>query len=126
MFVSIIPMGAPRQTARDRWGTNKRPVVERYHAYRDELRLKYHGTYPERVSLIFYMPMPASWSKKKRERMVSTPHQVKPDGDNLQKAVQDALCVEDGYVWEAHVIKIWSATPGVEITEIKGYNALAS
>ena len=36
-LIPVTPMGAPRQTQRDKWA--KRPVVVRYHAFRDVVRL---------------------------------------------------------------------------------------
>lgn len=51
-------------------------------------------------SAVYYFPMPASWSKKKRDRMRGTPHQVKPDVDNVNKAVLDVLRKDDdAAVW---------------------------
>lgn len=115
-MISIIPMGAPRQTQRDRW--KNRPVILRYHAFRDELRLKYHKAFPVSVHLVFYMPMPASWSAKKRQGMAAKPHDQKPDIDNLVKAVIDTLMPEDKTVWRCYAEKYWSDKPGIEIEEI--------
>ena len=45
----------------------------------------------------FYMPVPASLSKKKKESMYGKPHVIRPDTDNLLKTVCDAL---NGVVWK--------------------------
>lgn len=54
---------------------------------------------------------PVSWSKKKRAAMIHRPHTQKPDGDNLLKAVKDALnriaWADDGQVFDARVRKVW-------------------
>jgi Holliday junction resolvase RusA-like endonuclease len=86
--VDVVPMGAPRQTQRDRWA--RRPVIVRYHGYKDELRLKLPGyELPREVMIEFHLPMPKSWSKKKRAEMVGEYHDQKPDIDNLCKAFMD-------------------------------------
>ena len=54
---------------------------------------------------------PASWSKKKRAELIHRPHTQKPDGDNLLKAVKDALnriaWADDGQVFDARIRKVW-------------------
>jgi len=111
--VDITPVGKPRQTQSDRW--KQRPAVMRYRAFADELRLKYREELPCSVRLVFYLPMPKSWSKKKREAMVGQPHQQKPDFDNLAKSVCDALLVEDSVIWKCLVEKYWSDRGGIDI-----------
>ncbi len=51
--------------------------------------------------------------------MNDQPHQSRPDKDNLEKAVQDALCKEDNYIWDSRVTKVWSQTPGIEIRPLE-------
>ncbi len=109
----IEPMGAPRQTRADRW--KQRPVVLRYHAFRDELRrLAKQGKFilpAAGMSLMFVIPMPKSLSKKERARRKWQPHQQKPDIDNLLKAFLDALAKEDSYVWGLESVqKVWGGT----------------
>lgn len=43
------------------------------------------------VHMVFVMPIPKSYSKKKQAALVGAPHTKKPDLDNLVKAVLDAL-----------------------------------
>lgn len=100
-------------TQRDRW--KKRPAVERYHAFCDELRVQWQRPLPNEIELIFYLPMPPSWSKKKRREFVVSPHQQKPDIDNLAKAVMDALCKDDARIYKLTASKFWSDRPGIEI-----------
>jgi Holliday junction resolvase RusA-like endonuclease len=55
------------------------------------------------------MPMPSSWSKKKKERMVSLPCRVKPDADNLCKAIMDGLWPDsDSMVHSLNLKKVWT------------------
>ena len=44
---------------------------------------------PLEVSMQFWMPVPASWTNKKRDAAAGTFHAKKPDVDNLAKAVLD-------------------------------------
>lgn len=43
------------------------------------------------VTITFFMPVPASWSKAKRQAAHSSPHARRPDLDNLAKAILDAM-----------------------------------
>lgn len=104
----LTPIGKPRQTQSDRW--KQRPAVMRYRMFADELRYRAQNrrfTLPDSFSVIFTLPMPPSWSLKKRQELDGTPHQQKPDGDNLLKSVMDALKSDDATVWDVHVRKIW-------------------
>ncbi len=118
MLLKITPIPKPRMTQRDRWA--KRPSVLRYYEFCDELRLLYKGTIPERVRILFVVPMPASWSNKKREAMFLAPHQQRPDIDNLVKAVLDALCEDDSYIHHIEASKNWGEEGGIIIEEIDG------
>lgn len=111
MVIMMVPVAKPRMTQRDRWA--KRPAVVRYHEFCDELRLRWgNQEVPEKVSIKFYLPMPKSWSKKKRKEMVWKPHQQRPDVDNLVKAFLDALCEEDSYIYGVRAEKYWSDDEG--------------
>ena len=112
----ITPCPAPRMTRRDKWAG--RPCVQRYFAFRDEIRL-HRVTIPDRVRIIFHMPMPASWSAKKRAEMDGKPHQVRPDIDNLAKACSYAVFSEDSHIYELHASKVWSVEGGIEIGAIE-------
>lgn len=90
----------------------------RYRAFADELRLKYREDLPSELSLVFHLPMPPSWSQKKRAEMAGKPHQQKPDFDNLAKAVCDALASEDSYIWRCHVEKYWAEEGAIDINPL--------
>ena len=91
-FVDIEPMGKQRMTQRDKW--MKRPAVLRYRAFCDELRLKFRKRGFTGISLVFHIATPSSWSKKKAALKIGTPHDQKPDIDNMVKSVLDALLVD--------------------------------
>ena len=59
------------------------------------------------IDLLFIIPMPNSWSKKKKERMNGLPCKVKPDTDNLTKAVKDTFCKNDSHIWKETAEKRW-------------------
>lgn len=117
---AITPVPKPRMTRSDRW--KKRPGVERYWQYKDDLiteaLLQDFKVPAAGYHVIFYMPMPKSWSKKEKERMNGQPHQAKPDKDNLEKAFLDALCDDDSYVYDGRVSKYWAQTGGIKITKM--------
>lgn len=107
----VTPVGKPRQTQRDKW--QRRPAVVQYRDFCDALRAyaaKARFTPPDAgLSITFYLPMPRSWSRKKRRAMALSPHQQKPDKDNLEKAFWDALKGDDSTVWHtASVEKRWA------------------
>ena len=68
-------------------------------------------TGPVRVEVVATFAVPKSWAKKKAAEHLHGPHCQKPDGDNLLKAVKDALnriaWGDDGQVCDAAVRKRW-------------------
>ena len=113
----IVPCPAPRMTRRDKWAG--RPCVQRYFAFRDEIRL--HGvTIPDRAWLVFVIPMPKSWSEKRRAEMDGKPHTVRPDADNLAKACGDAVFSEDSHIWDLRATKIWGQSGAIWVGELTG------
>jgi Holliday junction resolvase RusA-like endonuclease len=106
---NLKPVPKPRMTRADRW--KKRPIVLKYWDFCNELNrqaIKLEYIPGDRVGLIFYIPMPKSWSKKKREQMLGKPHKQRPDIDNLAKAFLDALLKEDSHVYSLSAEKYWS------------------
>lgn len=118
--LELVPMAAPRQSQRDAW--NPSPAVQRYHAFRDELRIKVAqaGYEPgDALRVTFYLPMPASWSQRKRRQMDGQPHQQKPDTDNLLKGFCDALLADDAHIWDMHARKRWGVVGAIEIETVE-------
>ena len=114
----VTPVPKPRMTQRDKWLSPPRKPVAQYRSYKKclqafSLRDKYVVTNP--LSLIFVIPMPASWSKKKRLSMIGQPHTDKPDLDNLIKAFKDSLCENDSHIHTYdQMSKVWG-TSGVVV-----------
>lgn len=111
------PMGAPRQTQADKW--KLRPCVVRYRAWKDAARLA-AGRLPSVESIVevnwtAYFSPPASWSKKKRDSAIGTLHRSKPDRDNIDKAVLDALFPEDQGIAHGTIRKEWAIAERLEV-----------
>lgn len=101
----VLPVSAPRQVKRDKW--NPSDHVKRYRAFRDELRWR-GCTIPEPFHhALFVLPIPPSWSLKKQRAREGMPHQQRPDRDNLEKALLDAVYGEDCQVWDGRTTKLW-------------------
>jgi Holliday junction resolvase RusA-like endonuclease len=116
LIAHVQAMGVPRQSRRDAFDPS--PAVERYRAFCAELRIKaaLAGYEPgEVIDILFLMPMPVSWSQRKRRRMDGTPHHQKPDTDNLRKAFADALLCEGCSVWDMRGRKRWVVERAIEI-----------
>lgn len=112
----LVPVGKPRMTRRDKWA--RRPAVLRYRAFADALRSCLKGAVPKQarsVSWIAYFPMPASWSAKKRAQHAAAPHTAKPDRDNVDKAILDALFDDDAHVSDGVIKKRWDDGGGPRI-----------
>ncbi len=110
----INPVPKPRQTRADKW--KQRECVMRYRAFADECRLKGVTVEPG-DSVVFVMPMPKSWSKRKREMHNGMPHTQRPDLDNLVKALLDAVHVDDSHIWKLTAEKRWGEVGAIIIGE---------
>ena len=76
---------------------------------------------PVRLSIIAYLPIPTSWSKKRQrlaERGEITPTK-RPDCDNYLKTAMDScngiVLADDCQVIDARVVKTYSRRPRLEI-----------
>jgi len=111
----ITPVPKPRQTRADKW--NKRPCVMRYRAFADDVRLCGIEIPESGSHVTFHMPMPRTWSKKKKALMDGTPHQQTPDWDNLAKSLCDAAHSNDSFIYDFRATKVWSYVGAIEITK---------
>ncbi len=85
--------------------------LEKYNKYKDALKieaLRQGFDIPKHsIWIKFYMPMPKSWSARKRTQMNFMPKLSTPDLDNLTKAFKDGLLKQDSSVWDYRVSKFW-------------------
>lgn len=124
-YFDVTPVPAPRMTKSDKWKTNpnhkdplkrQRACVAEYFSYRDRLRFKAKAIgyeIAEQLEIVFFVPMPQSWSEKKKARMTGHACRVKPDNDNYLKAFRDALSQNDGNIWHDDAMKIYSYAGGI-------------
>lgn len=110
--LNIPPCPKPRMTKADRW--RKRPSVLKFFAFRDAVREWPRETMHNKIlemesfEIEFHVPMPKSWSKKKRGYMNGAAHQQRPDLDNYLKAWKDSVFEEDSVVWRVKASKMWT------------------
>jgi Holliday junction resolvase RusA-like endonuclease len=85
--------------------------LERYNQYKIDLSAlakKVRFSPPEQGGhLTFYIPVPKSWKKYKKEQLHLQLHQSTPDWDNLAKAFYDSLLSEDKHIADIRVTKKW-------------------
>ena len=126
MILDISPCPKPRMTRADRW--KKRPAVVRFFAFRDAVKQELEDLFAlqnnsiidfRSVEIVFHIPMPKSWSKKKKKLYEGTPHLQRPDLDNYIKAWNDCILDEDSSVWQIHATKLWTLDSGfITVREI--------
>lgn len=118
----IFPLAKIRMTIRDKfWKAslkssdskkrNRAEAVKRYYDFKDLLKLQateMSFEIDETFESVFLIPMPDSWSKKKKERMNGMPHKSKPDTDNLVKCFLDCLEISDQHIWKINCEKRWA------------------
>lgn len=105
--------------------------LEKYNNYKVDLKAEARRVgfvLPEQGAFIkFFIPMPKSWRKFKRETMHFKLHQSKPDIDNLYKSLGDGLLCEDKGIAHIEAAKFWVDFPvgwiEIEISEPK-YDSL--
>lgn len=126
---SVAPMGAVRMTYSDKWKTNpnhsnpkyrQRKAVTDYFHFKNEMawqakQMKYEMK--NYLDALYCVPMPNSWTKKKKEQMNGLPCLSKPDLDNITKAVKDSLKKDDSDVWFEKAEKRWSYFGAIIIYE---------
>ena len=100
----------PREKLRPS-GLSRLMRLEKYNQYKIDLaaeaKRKQFILPPIGASITFFIPVPVSWSKKKKALHHGRFHQSKPDIDNLQKAFLDSLMAEDKQVAHLEVQKRW-------------------
>jgi Holliday junction resolvase RusA-like endonuclease len=125
----VIPMGAVRMTKSDTWKTNpnhsdpnkrQREVVKRYFDFKNTvtfqaIQMKY--ALQEILEIVFLIPMPATWSEKKKTRMNKQPVKTRPDLDNYVKAFMDSMSSEDGFVWKINAEKRYAYRGSIIVYE---------
>jgi len=113
--IPIKPMGKPRMTKADRW--KQRKCVQKYWDFKAEMQghCKKIPDDPHEVSWVAYFPIPKSWPKYKKKAMAGAYHRQKPDRDNVDKAILDAIFDDDSIICKGTIIKRWDDGDGPRI-----------
>mgnify|MGYP003402255683 FL=1 len=116
----VVPMGKPRMTQSDKWKTDpnhpdpnkrKREVVHRYHQLQNIIREqadKMGFVLKKTFEAVFFVPIPESFSGKKKKELVGMPCEERPDIDNYVKFFLDTMAKEDKSVWYIKAEKRWA------------------
>lgn len=116
----IEAMGKPRMTRQDKW--KKRDCVVRFRSYADEIRMKV-GAVPAGITYVgwtAYLSMPDSWPEKKKAQFAGKDHHSKPDRDNIDKGILDALFESDQSIATGFIAKRWDDGQGARIELVLG------
>lgn len=100
---------------------NKRNRIQRYWDYKKALKAvaDIEGfVMPKKGAWVkFYVPMPKSWSDKKKKEMDFQDNEQTPDADNFYKAFADSLMKQDKTISDYRASKFWYSGKGhIEIT----------
>lgn len=123
--IHAAPVGKarPRVTSHGTYTPKKTKDYEQRvrNEYGLQCRDKYFGGHPLTVYITAYYPIPKSASKSKREKMLKglIRPTVKPDNDNVEKAVCDALngiaWHDDAQIVDSHCRKWYGEEPCVRV-----------
>jgi len=111
----ITPITKPRMTQRDKWKGRK--CVLEFFKFRDRVR-DLGIEIPEVGShVVFVLPMPESWSDRKKRAFNTAAHRGRPDCDNLLKSLMDSVFKEDSVVWDIRISKVWGYTGKIYVSD---------
>ncbi len=81
---------------------------------RKKIRIQSNGRFlvgPIKANLEFYFPIPISWSRSKKDQLLSQPHDQNPDLDNLIKfmldTIQGVCFTNDCQIASIDAVKLW-------------------
>lgn len=96
----------PRMTNRDRWLDPPRPSVAKWRRFKDAFRIAAieRGYKPalheiRTLAATVFLPIPKSYSKKKKSELAGSPHLKRPDASNILKGLEDALTDDDSGIY---------------------------
>ena len=112
---NITPVAKPRMTQRDKWLKPRRPAVQKYYDFKMQCLLEKVELPEDGGHVIFHLPMPKSWTKKKKAEMCGKRHKSRPDLDNLLKSLSDSVYGEDSIISDVRITKIWSHKGQIQI-----------
>lgn len=110
---------------------NRKNTIKRYFDYKRALKaeaIKQGFIIPEEnVWFRFFIPMPKSWSNKKKNQKRFEQHKSRPDIDNISKGIFDSLLIQDMALSDYRASKFWADNGFIEIevgglAPAKGYH----
>ena len=117
----IVPK--PRMTRRDKWLKPPRPCVSRYRAFKSafmaqamEQGYRHNIMDIYKMDVLAFLPMPKSWTQKKKKAQHAKPHRQRPDADNILKGVGDTLATDDSGIYDVRCVKFWSTDARLLVT----------
>lgn len=110
----IDPCPAPRARVTSRGTFNPKS----YTRWKEDIQKLGLKDLPEQMEVVFNIPMPRSWSKKKKRELNGMPHKSRPDLDNYLKALMDAAMKEDSTVWNIVAIKQWAEEGSIVVVDL--------
>ena len=129
LTLDIEPMGAVRTTGKQQFVDER---FKKYQAWKDSLRWVFRAALAEKgilaskvdmnvIEMIeFYLPIPKGSKKAKKTEYaerIGEPHMLKPDIDNMLKAVMDGLMKDDKAVHTVGKMrKVWAEKGSIVMT----------
>ena len=114
-----VPLARARHSAYKVYDSQKQLKI--YHRVELERQVKHKTlqSQPLIMHIRFFMPIPASYSQKKKLEMVGKPHFCKPDSSNLLKWAEDlgtlaGIYYDDAYIYKIDLEKIYDLNPRTE------------
>jgi Holliday junction resolvase RusA-like endonuclease len=116
--VPTAAIGKPRMTRRDKW--KKRPCVVAYRAWCDLVREHCPNPPPaervEEITITARYVLPPSLSERERRERAFKRKRTKPDGDNIIKALCDALWKRDEALGDLSISRQWNTEDTMAVT----------
>jgi Holliday junction resolvase RusA-like endonuclease len=129
MSYKIVILGDPIAKKRPKFARrgNFVTVYDAQKKETDDIKIQLLAQWPYKpietgleIEILFYMPIPASWSKKRKEEALkSETHKSKPDLDNLVKlffdAMNNVIYSDDRLIYKLTAGKCYDLNPRTEI-----------
>ena len=126
--IHIIPVSASRPRVTKRGTFYAKPYNDFKESFTLLLGAKKLLSGALSASIQLSIPMPKSWTKKKKAEMLGEYHIQKPDSDNYAKAILDGMngifYDDDSQIAQLHIVKRWGVDGYIniklcELTEAK-------
>jgi Holliday junction resolvase RusA-like endonuclease len=129
MSYKIVIIGDPIAKKRPKFARrgNFVSVYDTQKKETDDIKIQMLAQWPHKpietgleIEILFFMPIPASWSKKRKESALkSETHKTKPDLDNLVKfffdSMNDVIYSDDRLIYKLTSGKWYDLNPRTEI-----------